>query len=326
MDDRTVARERSVTATSLAELPAEAVVDRQALDAAAVRAVLAMPLVVGGRTIGGLVCLAMTGDLPRGQDVIDRLRQAAEVFGNALARKQADSALRESEAMKSGILIALPNAVAVFDRHGEIVTFNQQWQRVGADPSLAILAGPTSGSYAAHCRAVEQAGVSQAREVMEGVDVVLAGQSPAVTVEYCARPIAVDRWFSVTVVPLGGAEGGAVVTHTEITERRRAELIGAAQPARNWRHVTHVAAMSELAASLAHQLSQPLAGILRNAEAAQQIVAASGSTWTPSRAASARSSRRTPRQRRDSAAARAAAERGRPSKHGSTSTTSCRTS
>jgi signal transduction histidine kinase len=220
------------------------------------------------------VCLAMTGDLPRGQDVIDRLRQAGEVFGNALARKQADSALRESEAMKSGILIALPNAVAVFDRHGEVVTFNQQWQRVGADPSLAILAGPTSGSYAAHCRAVEQAGVSQAREVMEGVDGVLAGQSPSVTVEYCARPIAVDRWFSVTVVPLGGAEGGAVVTHTEITERRRAER--SSQRAREeLAHVTRVAAMSELAASLAHQVSQPLAGILRNAEAAQQIVAAS---------------------------------------------------
>ncbi len=77
----------------------------------------------------------------------------------------------------------------------------------------------------------------------------------------------------MTVVPLGGAEGGAVVTHTEITERRRAER-SAQRSREELAQVTRVAVMGELAASLAHQVSQPLAGILSNAEAAQQMVAA----------------------------------------------------
>ena len=117
-----------------------------------------MPLVVGGRVIGGLVCLAMADDWQRNQEVLDRLRQAADVFGNALARKQTDGALRDSEAMKSGILAALPNAVAVLDRHGDVVAVNHQWERAGADRNLVNLAGPLSGSYKEHCRAVERAG------------------------------------------------------------------------------------------------------------------------------------------------------------------------
>ncbi len=115
---------------------AEAASDRRTLEARGARA-LAMPLVVGGLVIGGLVCLAMADGWQRDQEVLDRLRQAADVFGNALARKQTDGALRESEAMKSGILAALPNAVAVLDRRGEVVAVNQQWERAGADRSLA---------------------------------------------------------------------------------------------------------------------------------------------------------------------------------------------
>ena len=60
--------------------------------------------------------------------------------------------------MKSGILAALPNAVAVLDRRGEVVAVNQQWERAGADRNLAKLAGPLSGSYTEHCRALERAG------------------------------------------------------------------------------------------------------------------------------------------------------------------------
>ncbi len=175
--------EREVAMTTPADLPAEAAADRRALEATAVRAALSMPLVVGGRVIGGLVCLAMVDGWQRDEEVLDRLRQAADVFGSALARKQTDGALRDSEAMKSGILAALPNAVAVLDRRGDVVAVNQQWERAGADRDLVILAGPLSSSYEEHCRAVERAGVSQARAVVDGVEVVLAGRSPGVTVE-----------------------------------------------------------------------------------------------------------------------------------------------
>ena len=117
-----------------------------------------------------------------------------------------------------------------------------------------MLAGAQAGSYVEHCHAAAAAGVSAAHDVIEGIEAVLAGTSAGLTIEYRARPVSVDRWFSVTVVPLGGGDGGAVVTHTEISARRRAEH--SAQRSRDeLAQVTRVAAMNELAASLAHQLN-----------------------------------------------------------------------
>jgi C4-dicarboxylate-specific signal transduction histidine kinase len=75
----------------------------------------------------------------------------------------------------------------------------------------------------------------------------------------------------MSVVPLKTPDGGAVVTHTETTERRRAEL--EAQRSRGeLAHLTRVAVVGELTASLAHQLNQPLAGILSNAQAGRRFL------------------------------------------------------
>ena len=263
---------REVVVTSLERLPPEALPDRSAFDARAIRAVVALPLVVGGRVVGGVLCLGARGGVAWDDEVISRVRQAAEVFGNALARKQTDGALRESESMKSAILAALPNAVAVLDGRGHVGAVNEEWKRAGAERDLVMLAGAQAGSYVEHCRVAAAAGVSAAHDVIEGVETVLAGTSAGLTIEYRARPVSMDRWFSLTVVPLGGGDGGAVVTHTEISARRRAEH--SAQRSRDeLAQVTRVAAMNELAASLAHQLNQPLTGIRSHAQTARRLLA-----------------------------------------------------
>jgi C4-dicarboxylate-specific signal transduction histidine kinase len=75
----------------------------------------------------------------------------------------------------------------------------------------------------------------------------------------------------MSVVPLQREDGGAVVSHVEVTERKRAEL--EAQRARqDLSHFTRVSTMGQLTASLAHQLNQPLAGILSNAQAARRML------------------------------------------------------
>ena len=137
---------REVVVTSLERLPPEASPDRSAFDTRAIRAVVALPLVVGGRVVGGLLCLGARGGVVWDDEVISRVRQAAEVFGNALARKQTDGALRESESMKSAILAALPNAVAVLDGRGHVGAVNEEWKRAGAERDLVMLAGTQAGS------------------------------------------------------------------------------------------------------------------------------------------------------------------------------------
>jgi C4-dicarboxylate-specific signal transduction histidine kinase len=77
----------------------------------------------------------------------------------------------------------------------------------------------------------------------------------------------------MSVVPLKSRQGGAVVTHTDITSRKRAEL--EAQRSRDeLAHTTRVWTMGELTASLSHQLNQPLTGIMGNASAGRRLLEA----------------------------------------------------
>jgi signal transduction histidine kinase len=75
----------------------------------------------------------------------------------------------------------------------------------------------------------------------------------------------------MSVVPLSRAEGGAVISHTDITERKQAE-IETLRLRQELAHFTRVSTMGELTASLAHGLMQPLTGILANAQAARRFL------------------------------------------------------
>ena len=66
---------------------------------------------------------------------------------------------------------------------------------------------------------------------------------------------------------------GYIGCATDITERKRTEL-EVVQQRDELAHIARVSTMGELAASLAHELNQPLTAILSNAQAAQRFLAA----------------------------------------------------
>jgi two-component system, LuxR family, sensor kinase FixL len=100
---------------------------------------------------------------------------------------------------------------------------------------------------------------------------VLDRSRPSFVLEYMQGTALADRWFAMSVVPLNRPEGGAVVTHTDVTERKRVEL-EAQRSRQELAHFTRVSTMGELTASLAHELNQPLTGILANAQAARRFL------------------------------------------------------
>ena len=86
--------------------------------------------------------------------------------------------------------------------------------------------------------------------------------------EYC--------WVLDTGVPRFDPNGtflGYIGSCIDITERKRAEFEVRRQR-EELAHLTRVSTMGELAASLAHELNQPLTAILSNAQAAQRFLAA----------------------------------------------------
>ncbi len=84
------------------------------------------------------------------------------------------------------------------------------------------------------------------------------------------------RWLQTVKRPIIGQDGLAnqvLGASTDITQRKQAE----SELQRNrleLAHVTRISTMGELAASLAHELNQPLTAILSNAQAAHRFLAA----------------------------------------------------
>jgi signal transduction histidine kinase len=205
---------------------------------------------------------------------VQRLRLAAEVFANALARKRTEDALRASELMKSAILASLSSQVAVLDREGRIIAVNESWTRFARSGMARDAEVGVGVCYLEVCRQAARQGAKHAGDALAGIRAVLDGSRAGFSIEYaCDAPAA--RWIATTVVPLSRPGGGAVVSHTDVTERKRVEM-DAQRSRQELSHFTRVSTMGELAASLAHELSQPLTGILTNAQAARRFLESSG--------------------------------------------------
>jgi two-component system sensor kinase FixL len=264
--------DEAVVFSHLDGLPVTAARDVESLRRHGVRAGAIVPL-ARPRFHGALALLTSTERTwPDG--LVQWLRLVAEIFANALARKEAEDALRASEVSKSAILASLSSAVAVLDRDGMIIDVNASWTRAAAEPGVPAQACLGVGANLVEgWRQAAGDGAPYAREAAAGIVEVLTGARTAFTLEYSSRGSRTDRWFVMSIVPLDDTDGGAVVSCTDISERKRAEL-DAEESRRELAHFTRVSTMGQLTASLAHELSQPLTGILSNARAGLRFLGA----------------------------------------------------
>jgi signal transduction histidine kinase/integral membrane sensor domain MASE1 len=257
----------SVIATNPGVLPAEAGRDRRALHAAGLRAGVAIPLTGVGHVLGALA--AGCSVTPEDADTLTRnLRLVGEVLANGLARKRTEDALRRSELMKSAILTSLTTGVVVVSRDGRVLARNDSNVELAQKSGCMELG--TGGNLLEELAAADTEN-RLASEAASAVFAVLNGSRPQVVIEHVSGAGADRRWWSLLVVPLNDPEGGAVLTQTDVTALRRAEL--EAQESRlELAHVARVSTMGELTASLAHQLNQPLAAIRTNAQVARRLL------------------------------------------------------
>jgi two-component system sensor kinase FixL len=120
-------------------------------------------------------------------------------------------------------------------------------------------------------RQITSPGLPHTAEALAGIEAVLNGSRPEFALEYASQTSAGERWFAMSVVPLSHSEGGAVISHSDITERKQAE-IEVQRSRQELAHFNRVSTIGELTASLAHGLKQPLTGILTNTQAARRFL------------------------------------------------------
>jgi PAS domain S-box-containing protein len=256
---------QNVAFRRLDELPAEAARDQDAFRRRGITSSLTLPLVAGSQVLGALTCVAVGPEKAWPEGLVHRLRLVADVFANALARQETEDALRASELMKSAILASLTSSVVVLDREGRIVAVNAHWTRFAREHGVA--SDGVGGHYHEVWRQGAYLSTLHTAEVLAGIETVLDGSRREFTLEYKSRKALGERWFTMSVVPLSRSEGGAVISHTDITDRKRAEM-EAQRSRQELAHCTRVATVGAMTTSLAHELNQPLAGILANAQAA----------------------------------------------------------
>ncbi len=124
----------------------------------------------------------------------------------------------------ASLLDALPAHIALLDSSGTIRIVNEAWKRFGEENCLPGTDHGVGRNYLEVCRQAVGLGAPEAAEVLEGLERVLRGESPEFHWEYPCHAGATKRWFQLSITPLHeGRQRGAVVAHTDISERRRAE-------------------------------------------------------------------------------------------------------
>jgi signal transduction histidine kinase/PAS domain-containing protein len=124
--------------------------------------------------------------------------------------------------LADAVLEGLPHAMAVLDRSGTIVAVNEAWKRFARDDGAAALAsGGVDLNYLTVCRTASGPWADGAQEAYAGIRAILEGRRSLFTLEYPCHSTSESRWFSLRVTPLSGGQGGAVVQHIDITERKR---------------------------------------------------------------------------------------------------------
>ena len=150
---------------------------------------------------------------------------AVITFLDITERKQAEAGLRESEAFNLAILNAMAAEIAVVNCDGTIKMTNEPWRQFalenGMEPGKQ---DPNTGVGANYFDVCVPSAEFALDETTLGIQAVLNGSLPSFSNEYACHSPTQQRWFMMTVLPLGeNASSGVVITHFNVTERKQAE-------------------------------------------------------------------------------------------------------
>ena len=166
----------------------------------------------------------------RVRSVVDREGKTIGILGiskDISARKQAEAELRSSEAFTRSVLNSMGAHIAVLDRSGQIIAVNHAWRAFSIDnAAVPGTETPRVGkgvNYLDVCRNADGPCRHEAQQVADGIEAVLVGSIPLYEQEYRCDSPTEERWFALTVTPLDIQAGGAVISHFNITERKRIE-------------------------------------------------------------------------------------------------------
>ncbi len=183
-------------------------------------------------------------------------------------RKQGEEMLKQERAFLRQVIDINPNFIFAKDREGRFTLANQAVADAYGT-TVEGLIGRSDGDFNKNGRELEFF-----RRM--DLEVLTTQEERFIPEERITDAQGKTRWLQTVKRPITDKDGYAyqvLGASTDITQRRETES-ELRQQREELAHVTRISAMGELAASLAHELNQPLTAILSNAQAAQRFLAA----------------------------------------------------
>ena len=277
-----IKRGEIVYSSSLDELPAEAETDRASLTRLKQKSNLSVPITIAGSIRYVLAVGTTRSERSWPTELIPRVRLLGEIFANALARKRSEENLATSRQAFLSIFDDAPIAMIILDRERRLKRINRRAEGL-LDPELDLSEKPLFGNaircvhsrddpggcgYAGFCRT--------SCPVQRVLDETYQSGWPRHQVE--ASLVLDDGGMKRETILLvstsfidlpGGRE--LLICFEDITRRRQAER-RAEEIRDELFHLSRNSSMGEMAASLAHEIKQPLTAILSNARAALRFL------------------------------------------------------
>jgi len=203
---------------------------------------------------------AMYCPTPRGpsREELRLIETAADLAGAAIDHHESQEALRRSEERNRAILRAIPDWMFVMSSDGVYLDYHVK------NPE-ALLA-PPEAFLGKSMRDVLPSWLAEKYE--RAFERALATNEPEL-LEYSLERHHEQRFYEARIVRADSDRLLSIIR--DITDRKRAELDAAAQR-EELAHLNRVLILAEQSGALAHELSQPLAAILTNAQAARRLL------------------------------------------------------
>ncbi len=191
-------------------------------------------------------------------DELRLIQTAADIAGIAIEHQRAQQALRRSEARNEAILRAIPDWMFVITAEGMFLDYHATEPAKLFMPPTRFLGRRIHEVFPLPLAAAFELASDRAR---------LSGEPEKL--EFTLGPIERERYFEACIVRCDGDKILSIVR--DISDRKQAELDADVHRS-ELAHLGRVAMLGELSGALAHELSQPLAAILTNAQAARRYL------------------------------------------------------
>jgi signal transduction histidine kinase len=203
---------------------------------------------------------AMFSDTSRGpgREELRLIENAADLAGAAVDHHRSQEALRQSEERNRAILRAIPDWMFVLSNDGVYLDCH-----INSPDGLLL---PPEAFLGKSMREVLPRSLVDV--FTPAFERALASNEPE-RLEYSLELEHEQHFFEACVVRCDNERLLSIVR--DITDRKRAELDAAAQR-QELAHLNRVLILAEQSGALAHELSQPLAAILANAQAARHLL------------------------------------------------------